>query len=82
MWPMYNAIPKDKDGGLDHGSERYALHRFFAQPNGWHVNGGDPEDELWNATAATEMPRERVPAHVQEIVKKNLHGRRHHDMGS
>ena len=63
---MYNAIPKDKGGGLNHGSGRYALHRFFAQPNGWHVNGGDPEDELWNATTATEMSKERVASHMQE----------------
>ena len=61
MWPMYDAIPKDKDGGLDHGSERYALHRFFAQPNGWYVNGDDPEDD----TTATEMLKERVH-HMQE----------------
>ena len=51
---------------LDHGSGHYALHRFFAQPNGWHVNGGDPEDELWNATTATEMSKERVASHIQE----------------
>ena len=55
LWPMYHALPKDQDGGLDHGFVRYALHRFFVQQHGWYVNGFDPEGELWNATTATEM---------------------------
>ena len=69
---MYHALPKDNDGGLDHGFVRYALHRFFVQQQGRHVNGFDPEGELWNATTATEMLKERVPLHVQELVGKNL----------
>ena len=62
MRPIYHALPKDKDGGLDQ--------------HGWHVNGFDPEGELWNATTATEMLKERVPLHVQELVGKKLRRRR------
>ena len=47
---------------LDHGSGHYALHRFFAQPNGWYVNGDDPEDD----TTATEMLKESVLSHMQK----------------
>ena len=34
------------------------------------------EGELWNAITETEMLKERVPLHVQELVGKNLRRRR------
>merc|ERR1719384_1142934 len=37
--PLYSAMPKGPDGGLEHGTARYVLHRFFAQQHGWHVRG-------------------------------------------
>ena len=52
---MYHALPKDKDGGPDHGFVCYALHPFFVQQHGRYVNGFDPEGEPWNATTVTEM---------------------------
>ena len=50
-----------------------ALHHFFVQQYGWYVNEFVPGAELWNAPTATEMLKEKVSSHVQELVKKEIY---------
>lgn len=43
--PMYEALPKVRNGGLSHSGVRYALHRFFMQRHQWFVRGLDPSSD-------------------------------------
>lgn len=39
--PMYEALPKSSQGGLEPSTVRYALHRYFTQKHGWYMQGLD-----------------------------------------
>jgi len=70
MRPMYSALPKGEDGGLERGAARYALHRFFAQQHGWHVRGLEAVGaEKWGDAASTAMLEERIPSYVLELFE-------------
>merc|ERR1719491_2121678 len=69
--PMFVALPKDADGGLDHGATRYALHRFFVQQHGWHVKGLEATGaEKWGDVASTAMLEDRIPSYVVQLFEQ------------
>jgi len=45
--PMYEALPKDANGELEHSTVRYALHRYFVQKQGWSVKGLDSAEDVF-----------------------------------
>merc|ERR1719375_2517436 len=73
--PMFVALPKKDEGLLGHSAVRYALHRYFAQRHGWFVKGLDPAGGSWNASSASTILQDRVPAYVQELFEQRLSGR-------
>merc|ERR1719384_2387590 len=69
--PMYSAMPKSADGGLDQAAARYTLHRFFAQQHGWHVRGLEVTgDEKWSDTATTAILEDRIPGYVLHLFEQ------------
>jgi hypothetical protein len=73
--PMFNALPKNQHGGLEHSTARYALHRIFLHRHGWSIEGLDRAGQSWNSTSPTGMLKDRVPAYVQDVFEKRLAGK-------
>merc|ERR1719217_1657546 len=65
--PMWLALPKNEHGRLGTGQVRYALHRFFVQRHGWHIDGLNRHSS--EATPAGIL-RERVPAFLMELFEE------------
>merc|ERR1719491_99730 len=75
--PLYAAMPKVGDGGVDQGTARYVLHRFFAQQHGWHVRGLEATGaEKWSdAESSTSMLEDHIPSYVLQLFEKSHGGR-------
>jgi len=73
--PMFNALPKNQHGGLEHKTARYALHRIFLHRHGWSIEGLDTAVQSLNSTSPTGILQDRVPAYVQDIFEKRLAGK-------
>jgi len=73
--PMFNSLPKNRHGGLEHSTARYALHRIFMHRHGWSIEGLDGAGQTANNTSPTGILKDRVPAYVQDIFEKRLAGK-------
>merc|ERR1740129_941247 len=75
--PLYSAMPKSADGGLEHGAARYVLHRFFAQQHGWHVRGLEATgaEQRSDANSSTSMLEDHIPSYVIQLFEQNYGGR-------
>jgi len=73
--PMYQALPKNAQGGLSHSVVRYALHRLFVQRHGWVVKGLDPAGGSFNSSSPAGILKDQVPAFIQDLFEKRLHGK-------
>jgi len=75
--PLHAAVPKRADGGLEHGTARYVLHRFFSQQHGWHVRGLEATGgEKWSdAESSTSMLEDHIPSYVLQLFEKSQGGR-------
>lgn len=73
--PLFSAMPKNEHGSLEPSVTRYALHRYFAQKHGWHVNGLEPAGGTWNSSSPSNIIKDRVPAYIQGLFQERLHGR-------
>merc|ERR1719211_645260 len=75
--PLYSAMPKSANGGLEHGTARYVLQRFFAQEHGWHVRGLEVTgSEKWSdAESSTSMLEDHIPSYVLQLFEQNHGGR-------
>jgi len=72
--PMFVALPKNKQGSLDHTTARYALHRYFVHKHGWYMNGLDPEGDGRKSVAAPTLIKDRAPSFIQGLLENRLHG--------
>jgi len=72
MRPMFNALPRSKDGGVDQGVARYALNRYFLTQHGWHIIGIAPDGERWNASSSTTMLKSRMPSFILEFLEERV----------
>lgn len=70
---MFASLPKNQHGHLDHGTVRYALHRFFVKRHGWFIRGLEPGNATW--TPQRQANGELPPAWVQEWVPNFLQDR-------
>jgi len=75
--PLYASMPKNADGGLEHGTARYTLHRFFEQQHGWHVRGLEATGtETWSdAGSSTAMLEDHIPSYVLQLFEQHRGGR-------
>jgi len=80
--PMYDALPKNKQGRLDPVPVRYALHRYFMQKHGWYVNGLTAANGTSDGSSASSIMKARAPAFIQNLFEQRLHGQglSHHDL--
>jgi hypothetical protein len=62
--PMFNSLPKNEHGGLEHSTARYALHRIFLHRHGWSIEGLDSAGQTLTSTSPTGILKNRVPAYV------------------
>eukprot|EP00929_Paragymnodinium_shiwhaense_P012748 TRINITY_DN1204_c0_g1_i2.p1 TRINITY_DN1204_c0_g1~~TRINITY_DN1204_c0_g1_i2.p1 ORF type:complete len:565 (+),score=154.65 TRINITY_DN1204_c0_g1_i2:76-1770(+) len=65
--PMWLALPKNGEGRLGTAQVRYALHRYFVQRHGWHIDGLNRDSS--DASTAGIM-RERIPAFLMELFEE------------
>lgn len=75
LLPVFQALPKNKYGKLEHSSVRYLLHRFFVEKHGWFVEGLFTEGAAWNTSSPTHALQNHVPMIVQGFFEKRLGGR-------
>lgn len=70
--PMWHALPKNQHGKLDSPQVRYALHRFFVQRHGWHIDGLDRNGDIMDASSssATSLLRQRVPTFLMDLFEE------------
>jgi len=73
--PMYQALPKNEYGNLGHAAVRYALHRYFVEKHGWHINGLEPSGHGWTNVWPTVILKDQVPTYIQELFEEQLAGR-------
>mmetsp|Transcript_89419 Transcript_89419/g.208206 ORF Transcript_89419/g.208206 Transcript_89419/m.208206 type:complete len:571 (+) Transcript_89419:94-1806(+) len=72
--PMFNSLPKNQHGNLEHTAVRYALHRLFVLRHGMFVKGLEPGGEAWDSASATDILDDRVPSYVQSLFESRLEG--------
>jgi len=94
--PMFQALPKNTHGLLEHGVARFALHRLFVKERGWFIAGLEPSTDMFrpadtsssgaavkaaHSTAAGSL-REWVPAYLMDNIEKLLqtHGVNLHEL--
>jgi len=75
MRAMFSALPKNEDGGIDQGTARFALHRFFLSQHGWRIKGLDAAGERWDESSSTVMLKSKMPSLILELVEERLGGK-------
>merc|ERR1740117_520068 len=75
--PIFSVMPKDKDGRLNNGTARYALHRFFTDKHGWSIKGLQPAGAGWISTMSVtpdvkDITKYMVPSYLQDLVLKHF----------
>jgi len=74
--PMFNALPKDEHGNLEHSVMRYALHRLLAKEHGWFVIGLEPERDGHNMSVSSIRAQlEWAPSYLQDLLESRMRGR-------
>merc|ERR1719454_600554 len=68
----FKAMPKNKDGKLEHAAVRYTLHGYFVQRHGWYVRGLSDVGESFNATSQEGVLQDRVEEFVQGVFEQKL----------
>eukprot|EP00441_Pelagodinium_beii_P023350 CAMPEP_0197653640 /NCGR_PEP_ID=MMETSP1338-20131121/36528_1 /TAXON_ID=43686 ORGANISM="Pelagodinium beii, Strain RCC1491" /NCGR_SAMPLE_ID=MMETSP1338 /ASSEMBLY_ACC=CAM_ASM_000754 /LENGTH=635 /DNA_ID=CAMNT_0043228833 /DNA_START=108 /DNA_END=2015 /DNA_ORIENTATION=+ len=72
----YEALPKNKNGYLDHQAVRYVLHRLFVQRYGWYIKGLEPNGEDWHhkpAPGEGSKIQDWVPSFLQNLLEDKAH---------
>jgi hypothetical protein len=70
---IYTVLPKNKDGYLNNGTARYALHRYFNERHAWSIKGLQPAGAAWQATMSVtpdvkDITKYMVPAYMQHLI--------------
>eukprot|EP00928_Gymnodinium_smaydae_P061221 TRINITY_DN45353_c0_g1_i1.p1 TRINITY_DN45353_c0_g1~~TRINITY_DN45353_c0_g1_i1.p1 ORF type:complete len:578 (+),score=123.19 TRINITY_DN45353_c0_g1_i1:78-1736(+) len=70
--PLFAALPKNSHGRLEHGTARYALHRYFVRQYSAYIVGLEPLGDAWNASSPLASLAARTPEHVQAHLEQHL----------
>mmetsp|Transcript_6118 Transcript_6118/g.14623 ORF Transcript_6118/g.14623 Transcript_6118/m.14623 type:complete len:566 (-) Transcript_6118:80-1777(-) len=70
--PLYDALPKNRNGELNAPAVRYMLHRFFRHQYGWQVKGLAPHGDAWNASLATAVLQNDVTVKARVLLEDHL----------
>eukprot|EP00929_Paragymnodinium_shiwhaense_P081803 TRINITY_DN428_c0_g2_i5.p1 TRINITY_DN428_c0_g2~~TRINITY_DN428_c0_g2_i5.p1 ORF type:complete len:580 (-),score=197.79 TRINITY_DN428_c0_g2_i5:126-1865(-) len=70
--PMFDSLPRNAHGNLDHSTVRYALNRFFVQRHGWRIDGLERVGAATesNGASPTGLLRERVPGFLMDVFEE------------
>jgi hypothetical protein len=75
LMPLFNALPKNEHGTLDHSTVRYALHRLFVMRHGWNIKGLRSDSVASNSSTPAGILQDHVPSYVQDIFEQRLEGK-------
>jgi len=75
LMPLFNALPKNEHGRLDHSTVRYALHRLFVMRHGWNIKGLRSDSAASNSSTPAGVLQDQVPSYVQDIFEQRLEGK-------
>jgi len=70
--PMWLALPKNEYGNVEGSQVQYAIHRFFVQRHGWHIDGLDRVGAASGSSSSIDVMRERVSAFLMEVFEEAL----------
>jgi len=70
--PMFDSLPKNEQGNLDHRVVRYALHRLFVMRHGWNIRGLGFHSAESNVSSTEGILKDQVPAYLQDMFEKEL----------
>jgi len=65
--PMWIGLPKNEHGRLGNAQVRYALHRYFVQRHGWHIDG---LDRAVHESTLGAVLREEVPTFLMDLFEE------------
>merc|ERR1740123_2593665 len=68
----FQAMPKNKDGKLEHAAVRYTLHGYFVQRHGWYVRGLSDVGEGFEGSSSNGTLQDRVEEFVQGVFEQKL----------
>jgi hypothetical protein len=71
---MFEALPKNDKGSIEHATVHYALHRLFIERHGWSFKGLEPSGIAQTSTTPAGILKDRVPAYIQELFEEQLGG--------
>jgi hypothetical protein len=73
--PIFQALPKNRHGKLEHSAGRYALHRLFVLRHGWKITGLGPNSGKWNSSSPAGVLKDQAPAYIQDLFEERLGGK-------
>jgi hypothetical protein len=75
LMPLFNALPKNEHGRLEHSTVRYALHRLFVMRHGWSIKGLRASGLASNLSSPTGVLQGQAPLYVQDLFEQRLGGK-------
>ena len=69
----FKAMPKNKEGKLEHNAVRYTLHSYFVQRHAWYVRGLSDVGEGFQTTSpGSATLQDRVEEFIQGIFEQRF----------
>jgi len=71
--PMFEALPKNKNGKISASVMRYTVRRYFSQQHAWVVKGFEPHADIVNATEKdADIVQEKVPDFIRTLLEEQF----------
>lgn len=73
--PMFDALPKNRQGRLSAAVMRYVVSRYFQQHRGWIMKGFEPHsvaDSEANLKDGANIMEERVPDFIRSVLEQKF----------
>merc|ERR1719203_634391 len=67
----FQALPKNKEGKLEHAAVRYTLHKYFVQRHAWYVRGLSDVGEGFKAAEGGTL-QDQVEDFVQGVFEQSV----------
>jgi len=73
LLPLFQALPKNKQGHLSGPVMRYAVRRYFTQEHAWIVKGFEAHVDLVNTSESSEdILQGKVPAYIRSVLEEKF----------
>jgi len=67
--PIYESLPKNEHGKLEHVLASYALHRFFVMRHGWVIQGLEPTGDETDASSPASVLKDQVSSSIHDLFE-------------